>query len=85
MVTFLILLQMLVWGGLSHVLNGPLMWAASLLCGTLALQELYRQSYLDWRRERGIHWRSVVVRTRVGLGSSWPSSTSSWVDGRPTP
>jgi cellulose synthase (UDP-forming) len=76
MVTFLILLQMLVWGGLSHVLNGPLMWAASLLCGTLALQELYRQSfYLDWRRERGIHWRSVVVQY-----ASWPWFILAFVD-----
>jgi cellulose synthase/poly-beta-1,6-N-acetylglucosamine synthase-like glycosyltransferase len=68
MVTFVILLWMLAWGGPSHVLNGQLMWAASLLCGTLALQELYRQYfYLDWRGERGIHWRSVVVQY-----ASWP-------------
>jgi Glycosyl transferase family group 2 len=68
MVTLLILLQMLIWGPPFQAPDGEIARAAGLLCGALALQELYRQRfYLDWRRERGIHWRSVVVQY-----ASWP-------------
>jgi cellulose synthase (UDP-forming) len=65
----LILLGMLIWGGPPLVPGGGVPWAAVvLLCGALALEELYRQRfYLDWRRERGIHWRSAVVQY-----ASWP-------------
>ncbi len=68
MVALLILLLMLVWGDSSNALRGDVPRAVGLLVGALGLQEIYRQRfYLDWRQERGIHWRSAVLQY-----ASWP-------------
>lgn len=68
LVALLLIVVMLGRGEIPKVLNAETLMTGGLLLLTLLLCERYRQRfYLDWKRERGFHWRAGLLQF-----AKWP-------------
>jgi cellulose synthase/poly-beta-1,6-N-acetylglucosamine synthase-like glycosyltransferase len=75
-VAFLVIAVMLVSGEMPKVLNTETVMTGGLLLVILQLCERYRQRfYLDWKRERGLHWRAGLLQF-----AKWPYLTMAFFD-----
>ena len=68
LVALLLIVVMLGMGTIPKVLNAETVITGGLLFAILLLLERYRQRfYLDWKRERGFHWRAGLLQF-----AKWP-------------
>ncbi len=94
-ITILLIAVMLVVGEMPAVLNAETLTSGGLLLIILSLCEGFRQQfYLDWKREKGVHWRAgllqfakwpylVMAFFDVAFGRRFPYVTTSKMSGTP--
>jgi hypothetical protein len=64
----IVLAILLITGIASKAFTGETLFRLVVLLAALELCELYRQRfYLDWKRERGLHWRAALLQL-----AKWP-------------
>ena len=73
----LLLLTVMLWKGeMPAVLNAETMTTGGLLLIILSLCERFRQQfYLDWKREKGVHWRAGLLQF-----AKWPYLVMAFFD-----